>query len=74
MVMKCVHLLVYMVTIVFDFFLRCLWEVLQDPLYSPEFSPRDYDTIPPAEPGTAWEAIYKQREHFNSIWAQCGTY
>ena len=74
MVMKCVHLLVYMITIVMNVFLHCVWEVLQDPLYSAEFSPCDYDTMLPAEPGTAWETICKQRGHFNSIWAQCGTY
>jgi len=65
----------YMVTIVMNGFLHCLWEVLQDPLYSPDVSPCDYDTIPPpAETGTAWETICKQRGHFNSIWAQCGAY
>ena len=43
MVTKCVHLLV---TVVMNVFLHCLWEVLQDLLYSPDFSACDYDTIP----------------------------
>lgn len=64
----------YMVTTVMNVFLHCLWEVLQDPLYSPYVSPCDYGTIPPAEPGTAWETVCKQMGHFNSGWARCGTY
>lgn len=64
----------YMVTIVMNVFLHCLWEVLQDPVYSPDVSPCDYLMIPPVEPGTAWETICRQIENFNSGWAQCGAY
>jgi hypothetical protein len=31
----------YMVRIVMNVLLHCLWEVLQDPLYSPDVSPCD---------------------------------
>lgn len=54
---------------------ECFFALLMgSSLCSPEFSPCDYNTIPPAEQGTAWETIYKHRGHLNSIWAQCGAY
>lgn len=58
----------YMVTIVMNGFLHCLWEVLQDPLYSPDVSPCDYDTIPPQRKQALHGKQFANREDILTVY------